>query len=51
MIVDDQLHPMPMKCSQCLQQAINRGAEVVQGLDNDGIDLVPGNGTKNRSQP
>ena len=51
MIVDDQLHTMPMKFGQGLQQAIDRGAEVVQGLDNDGIDLVPGNGTKNRSQP
>ena len=51
MIVDDQLHTMPMKCSQGLQQAIDRGAEVVQGLDNDGINLVPGNGTKDRSQP
>ena len=51
MIVDDQLHTMPMKFSQGLQQAIYRGAEVVQGLDHDGIDLVPGNGTKNRSQP
>ena len=24
---------------------------MVQGLDNDGINLVPGNGTKDRSQP
>ena len=51
MIVDDQLHTMPIKFGQGFQQAIDRGAEVVQGLDNDGIDLVPGNGTKNRSQP
>ena len=51
MIVDDQLHTMPMKFSQGLQQAINREAEVVQGLDNDGIDLMPDNGTKDRRQP
>ena len=50
-IVDDQLHTMPMKLSQGLQQAIYRGAEVVQGLDNDGINLTPDNGTKDRSQP
>ena len=49
--MDDQRHVMPMKCSQGLQQAMNRGAEVVQRLDNDGIDLAPGNGTKDRSQP
>ena len=36
--MDDQRHVMPMKCSQGLQQAMNRGAEVVQRLDNDGID-------------
>ena len=51
MIVDDQLHTMPMKFGQGLQQAIYRGAEVVQGLDNDRIDLAPDNGTINRSQP
>jgi len=33
------------------RRAINRGAKVVQGRDNDGIDLVPDNGTKDRSQP
>ena len=49
--MDDQRHTMPMKFSQGIQQAINRGAEVVQGLDNDHIDLAPGDGTKNRSQP
>jgi hypothetical protein len=48
MIVDDQLHPMPTKLSQGLQQAVHRGAEVVQGLDNDGIDLVPGNSAEDR---
>jgi hypothetical protein len=41
MIVDDWLHTMPIKFGQGLQQAIYRGAEVVQGLDNDHIDLVP----------
>ena len=48
MIVDDQRHTMPMKLSQGLQQAIYRGAEVVQGLDNDVINLMPDNGTKDR---
>ena len=51
MIVDDQLHTMPMKFGQGVQQAIDREAEVVQGLDHDHIDFVPGNGTKDRSQP
>ena len=51
MIVDDQLHTMPMDFSRGLQQAIYRGAEVVQGLDHDHIDFVPDNGTINRSQP
>ena len=51
MIVDDQLHTMSIKFGQGFQQGINRGAEVMQGLDNDGIDLVPDNSTKDRSQP
>ena len=42
---------MQIKCSQGLQQALDREAEVVQGLENDGINLAPGNGTENRSQP
>ena len=50
MIVKDQRNTLPMKFSQGLQQAIHREAEVVQGLDHDRIDLVPGNGTKDRSQ-
>jgi hypothetical protein len=51
MFVDGQLHTMPTKLSQGLQQAVHRGAEVVQGLDNDGIDLVPDNGTTDRRHP
>jgi hypothetical protein len=51
MIVDDQLHTMPIEFGQGLQKALDREAEMVQGLNNDGIDLVPGNGTKDRSQP
>ena len=51
MIGNDQLHTMPIKFSQVLQQALDRGGEVVRGLDNDRIDLAKGNGTNDRSQP
>jgi hypothetical protein len=51
MIVDDECHTMPMKCSQGLQQAIHRSAEVMQPLNNDHIDFVPGNGAEDRRQP
>ena len=44
---------MLMKFSLVSSRLYDRRAEVMQGLDNDGIDLVPGNGlsTKNRCQP
>ena len=42
MIVDDQLHSMPMRFSQGLQQAINRGAEVMHRLDHDHITARAG---------